>query len=80
MNFIKFSSVVSGIQRPKVQLVVALFEERTELLRYVSILHLIATTHLQFNLNWNSAPIRFTEKYTKLSFAVAKIAYFPTFP
>ena len=45
MNFIKFYSVVSGIQRPKVQFVVALFEECTELLPFVSILHLIATTY-----------------------------------
>ena len=79
MNFIKFCSVASGIQHPKVQLVLAFFEAHTELLPFVSILSLIATTYLEFNPNWNSAPIHFTAKYTKLSYAVAKIAYFPAF-
>ena len=36
MNIIKFCSVASGIQHPKVQLVFALFETRTELLPFVS--------------------------------------------
>ena len=45
MNFIEFCLVVSGIQRPNVQLVVRLFEERTELLAIASIRHMIATTY-----------------------------------
>ena len=65
-----------GIQRPKVQLGVCIIEARAELLTFVSILNLIATTY-----PWilNSAPIHFTAKISKLSYAVAKIAYFPAF-
>ena len=45
MNFIKFCSVASGIQRPKLQLVLVLFEAPTELFPLVIILTLIATTY-----------------------------------
>ena len=34
---------------------------------------------LEFNLNYKSAQIHFTAKYTKLSYTVVKIAYFPAF-
>ena len=45
LNFIKFCSLAWEIKPPKVQLVFTLFEARTEICPFVSILNLNATTY-----------------------------------
>ena len=63
-----------GSHHPKVHLVFALLEARIQ-----SYSLLLAYSIFKFNLNWNSAPIHFTAKYTELTNFVAEIAYFPVF-
>ena len=75
MNFVKFAA--SGIHRPKVQFVLQYLKhvQSNSLLLAYSIL--LRPLTLDFNLNWNSAPMHFTAKYTKLSNVVSKIACIP---
>ena len=70
MNFIKFCTVASGIQCPKVHLVFALFKARTKLL--ISLAYSIWLRPLTLNLTWIGIQLQFvllknTQNYLMLS-------------